>query len=31
MLQTTADTRLERFLRISGFERIFIRTGYLRE
>jgi N-acetylglutamate synthase-like GNAT family acetyltransferase len=30
MLQTAADTWLERFLRISGFERAFARTCYVR-
>ncbi len=29
MLQTTADTRLERFLRISGFRRAFTRSCYI--
>ena len=29
MLQTTAGTRLERFLRIRGFERVFTRTCYV--
>lgn len=28
MLQTRADTMLERFLRIHGFKRLFTRTGY---
>jgi GNAT superfamily N-acetyltransferase len=28
MLQTTADTRLERLLRMSGFKRVFVRTCY---
>jgi len=31
MLQTAADTWLERFLRISGFERAFIRSCYIRD
>jgi GNAT superfamily N-acetyltransferase len=30
MLQTTADTSLERFLRINGFKRMFTRTCYTR-
>jgi hypothetical protein len=28
IVQTTADTRFERFLTINGFKRIFTRTGY---